>query len=402
MNYRVKEMNLCTQKTVSLAVLVVSVLSACVSNMPQPDEAKTPPELSTLSMPSTDQQSMPAMDHSAMSEMDHSKMPGMNQEVTPTTDHDAMSGMNHDTMTGMDHSKMPGIDQDAIPAMDHDAMSGMNHNAMPGMDHSTMSDSAKSSEHDMANMPSMSQGTMRMQGGPAPANARDPHAYADGYDFGPIPRPRMADEHNFGSLMFDRLEGVHSSDNTSATYDLKAWYGRDYDRAVFKAEGDYDNGELEEASTELLWSHAVTAYWNTQLGVRYDSGEGPNRSWLAFGVQGLAPYWFEVDTTAYIGEEGRFALNLEAEYELLLTQKLILQPRIEADYYSKDDSALGIGTGLSEFAAGIRLRYEIRRELAPYVGIERVGKFGGTADYAHDAGMDAKETRAVAGLRFWF
>lgn len=291
---------------------------------------------------------------------------------------------------------------DSMPAMDHNNMTDMDHSTMPGMDHSTMSESSINTGHDMANMSTTRHDAMQMQGGPAPANARDPHAYADGFDFGPIPRPRFADEHNFGSMMVDRLEGVHTSDNTSAAYDLKAWYGRDYDRAVLKAEGVYDNGEIDEANTELLWSHAVTAYWNTQLGVRFDTGEGPNRSWLAFGVQGLAPYWFEVDATAYIGDERRFALNFEAEYEVLLTQKLVLQPRIEADFYGKDDSELAIGAGLSEMNAGIRLRYEIRREFAPYIGIERTNKFGGTADYARNAGVDAKETRAVAGLRFWF
>lgn len=250
----------------------------------------------------------------------------------------------------------------------------------------------------------MGMGTMdmgSMQGGSPPPDARDPHAYAEGYDFGPM-KLRLADEHSLGSLLVDRLEAVRSDGNTATAYDLQAWYGRTYDRAVLKAEGDYDNGEFEEASTELLWSHAVATFWDTQLGVRYDSGEGPNRTWLAFGVQGLAPYWFEIDATGYVGEEGRTAVNLEAEYELLLTQKWILQPRIEADFYGKDDAERGIGSGLAEASAGIRLRYEIRREFAPYVGVDWVGKFGGTKDLARAGGEDPSETRLVAGLRFWF
>ena len=136
--------------------------------------------------------------------------------------------------------------------------------------------------------------------------------------------------------------------------------------------------------------------------MRYDSGVGPDRKWLAFGVQGLAPYWFEVDATVYAGEQGRSAFRLEAEYELLLTQKLILQPRIETNFYGRRDAARELGSGLSDLAAGVRLRYEIRRELAPYVGIERSGKFGETADFARAAGHDSQETRVVAGLRFWF
>ncbi|MCW8874121.1 MAG: copper resistance protein B, partial [Gammaproteobacteria bacterium] len=175
-----------------------------------------------------------------------------------------------------------------------------------------------------------------MQGGSAPPDARDPHAYSGGYTIRPD-RLRLADEHSFGSLLMDRFEAVRSDGNTSTAYDLQAWYGRTYDRVVLEAEGDYDDGRFEEASTELLWNHAVAAFWDTQLGVRHDSGEGPDRTWLAFGVQGLAPYWFEIDATGYIGEGGRTALNLEAEYELLLTQKWILQPRIEADFHGKDD-----------------------------------------------------------------
>ena len=120
-----------------------------------------------------------------------------------------------------------------------------------------------------------------MQGGPAPPDARDPHAYADGYDFGPYSL-RMADTHSLAALLVDNLEAVRSDDNTFAAYDLQGWYGRTFDRAVLKAEGEIDDGEVTEARTELLWGHAVAPFWDTQLGVRYDSGEGPDRGWLAF------------------------------------------------------------------------------------------------------------------------
>lgn len=257
--------------------------------------------------------------------------------------------------------------------------------AMPGMD-----------------MGGMSTGAASMQGGSAPADARDPNAYSDGYGFGPIERPHMADEHSFGSLLVERLEQVHTSDNTSTEYDLQAWYGHDYDRAVLKAEGEYDGGKLQDARTELLWGHAVAAYWDTRLGVRHDSGSDPSRTWLAFGIQGLAPYWFETEVTGYVGDKGRTALRVAASYELLLTQKLILQPRVEANAYGKADPDRALGSGLSDLTAGLRLRYEFRREFAPYLGIERVDKLGRTADFAKAAGNDTKETRYVAGLRFWF
>lgn len=277
--------------------------------------------------------------------------------------------------------------------------------SMSGMDQGGQAGTAQDTGQDMSNMNQgggMDMGSMSMQGGSAPPDARDPHAYSGGYGFGPLPKLRMADEHNFGSLLADRLERARTRDNSFTAFDVLAWYGRDYDRAWFKTDGEADAGRVQDARTELLWGHAVATYWDTQLGVRYDSGVGPDRKWLAFGVQGLAPYWFEVEAAAYVGESGRTALRLEAEYELLLTQKLILQPRIETNVYGKRDAARERGSGLSDLAAGIRLRYEIKREFAPYVGIEWVAKYGATADYARAAGEDAKETRLVAGLRFWF
>ena len=283
----------------------------------------------------------------------------------------------------MDHSKMP---PNAQNQMNHDDMGGMQ--GMNGMTSGNMA-------------PGKTMGG-NMQGGSAPANARDPHAFSDGYDFGELNRPVLADEHNFASLLVDRFEVVSAVDNKSATYDLQLWYGRDYNRLVIKAEGDYDNQALEESSTELLWSHALDAYWNSQLGLRYDSTEDTNQSWLGFGVQGLAPYWFEIDISAYIGEQGRTALTIEAEYEILLTQKLVLQPRVEMELNGKNDEASGIGSGLSNSTAGVRLRYEIRREFAPYVGVEWAGKFGKTADYASAINSDTSQISAVAGARFWF
>lgn len=288
-----------------------------------------------------------------------------------------------------------------------------NHGEHGGMDH-TDHQSMEKDEMNMEDMTlqeeaghvapanGMSMDHDRMQGDAAATKTRDPHAYSDGYDFGPLPRPRLADEHNFGSLLIDRLEAVQNDDNTWSGFDLQGWYGRDYNRLVVKAEGEVDNGELEESSTELLWGHAIASFWDAQLGLRYDNGEGPDRHWLAFGVQGLAPYWFEVDATAYIGENGRTALGVEAEYELLLSQKVILQPRLEAMLYGKDDAERGLGSGLSDMTVGLRLRYEIRREFAPYVGVEWAGLFGDSADYARAAGQTDNDSRVLAGLRIWF
>lgn len=296
-------------------------------------------------------------------------------------------------MSGMDHSKMG----QQMPATEPTG-------SMTTMDHSQMGKVNPASSSDMSGMDqsgSRNAQPMSMQGGAAPADARDPHAYSGGYDFGSIPPPVMADEGYMGGLMVSQFENVISRDNSSHAYDIQGWFGKDYDRLVLKAEGESDDGKLLKARTELLWQHALATFWNSQLGMRYDSSLAPDRQWLALGVQGLAPYWFEVDATAYIGEQGRSALRIGAEYELLITQKLVLQPSVEINVY-KSDPARDIGSGVSDAATGLRLRYEFTRQIAPYAGVEWVNKFGATANLANAAGDKTHETRWVAGLRFWY
>ena len=277
----------------------------------------------------------------------------------------------------------------AINTASDPAVAGQESDDMKGMDHSSGGDNG-----DMS---------MSMQGGSAPADARDPHAYSGGYGFRPSPRLIMADEGYMAGIVINRLERVQARNNFFYNaYDLQGWIGKDYDKLVLKAEGDVDEEKIHAARTEMSWGHALSAFWNTQLGVRYDSGDAPSRSWLAFGVQGLAPYWFKVDATAYVGEQGRTAFRLGAEYELLITQKLILQPRLEANFYGMEDEALDRGAGLSTLVTGVRLRYEIRREFAPYVGVDWSGKYGGTADHAREAGARTNDTSVVVGVRFWY
>jgi copper resistance protein B len=304
------------------------------------------------------------------------------------------------------------MDMEAMPGMDH---SGMNHGSMQGMGSEDMAGPTQNTGHDMKHggatsvkgddMNSMNHGgakSMSMQGGSAPPDARDPHAYSDGYDFGTIPRPQMGDEDKLASLLVDRLESSTARGSTAMTYDWQAWFGKTYDRALIRAEGDIEGGTFKDSRNELLWSHAITAYWDTQLGVRYDSGKGTDRGWLAFGVQGFAPYWLYVEATAYVNERGRVAFRLETEYDLFLTQKLIMQPRMEMNFYSQRDDTRAVSSGLSDFNGGVRLRYEIRREFAPYVGVEWAGKFGSAADYMRTTGEVPQGTRFVAGVRFWF
>lgn len=275
----------------------------------------------------------------------------------------------------------------------------MNHDEMSGND-SVMSNMTEIQPDQM--------GEMQPQGGEAPANARDPHAYSSGYTLteGPYAMPKenrlkLADEHSFAALLGNRLEFDDSSN--SITYDFQGWYGTTFDRLVVKAEGDITQGDFEESQTDILWGHAISTFWDTQLGVRLDTyDEGKNRQWLAFGLQGLAPYWFEFDMTGYVGEGGNTALTVEAEYELLLTQKLIFQPRAELSLYGKDDLQNDLGSGLSSSALGFRMRYEFSRQFAPYLGVEWVNQYGKTADLAKLRGNESRDTKVVAGIRFWF
>lgn len=242
-----------------------------------------------------------------------------------------------------------------------------------------------------------------MQGGAPPPDARDPHAYSNGVGFTRgDDRPMLMDQHSFHSILIDKLELARADGETIVPYDLEAWFGGTYDRAVLEAQGHFASGDLEEARTELLWGRAFAAYWDTRIGVRYDSGRGPNRTWLAAGIEGLAPYRFELDVTAYVGESSRTALRIDASYDMLISQQLILQPRLEANFYGRDDVARGLGSGLADLALALRLRYEIRRELAPYIGVEWINQYGGTEDLTRTAGDDPSDTRLTMGLRFWF
>lgn len=257
-------------------------------------------------------------------------------------------------------------------------------------------------------MAQMNSAKMQPQGGSAPRDARDPHAYSAGTTLteGPYAlegneRLTLADEHPFYALLGDRLE--YNEQANAGVFDLQAWYGTTFDRLVIKTEGDFSEGSIEENQTDILWGHAVSAYWDTQAGVRLDyNKEGENRQWLAFGLQGLAPYWFELDMTAYVGERGNTAFTLEAEYELLLTQKLIIQPRAEITLYGKNDKQNELGSGLSSSAIGFRVRYEFTRQFAPYIGVEWSNKFGNTADYATSSGQSSNNTAFVTGIKFWF
>lgn len=210
----------------------------------------------------------------------------------------------------------------------------------------------------------------------------------------------MDDAASYGSIVVDRLEW--RAQNDVVAWEGSAWFGGDYNKLMLKSEGEFTGGDAQQVRTEVLWDHAVARWWNLQAGVRHDSGDGPSRTWAAFGIEGLAPYWIDLETTLYVGDEGRTAMRAEATYDLRLTQRLILQPQFEINFYGKADPERGLGSGLADVQAALRLRYEIRREFAPFIGVHWSGLFGETADFANAAGNDDSELQFVAGLRVWF
>ena len=340
--------------------------------------------------PKTDKQDMPGMDQSSMQGM---VMPSESGTATPPAGQhkqkraapkhpaDAKTAVD---MPRMDHASMPGMNHPAPAAQDH------SQNGRPGMDHGGM--------QGMDSMSGMTMGSM--QGGNPPPNARSPD-YSDGIGYGPMKGMEMTDNAARGMLLIDQLEYTNGNDAHGLSWEAEGWYGNDSNKLWLRTEGDRSRGKLEDADVEAFWNRNIATFWSTQAGVRHDFGEGPSRSWAAFGVQGLAPYWLELEATGYVGASGRTAARLRAEYELLLTQRLILQPEAEINLYGKDDPATRIGSGVSDVQVGLRLRYEIRREFAPYIGVNWVRRMGTTADYARQDHQPVLDRQIVVGVRIW-
>lgn len=181
----------------------------------------------------------------------------------------------------------------------------------------------------------------------------------------------------------------------------EAWVGGDLNRFVVKTEGE-GAGELESAEVQALYSRAISPYFDLQAGVRQDFQSGPKRTYATVGFEGVAPYWFETSGALFLSSKGEVLGRLEGTYDLRLTQRWILQPRVEANFTGQDIPELALGSGVSNIELGLRLRYEIKREFAPYIGVSFDRKFSGTADYARAAGKDVSAKSFVIGLRTWF
>jgi len=203
-------------------------------------------------------------------------------------------------------------------------------------------------------------------------------------------------------LLFDQLEWQTAEGANGINVDSRGWLGTDLDRAWFRAEGDTESGHAGEVNAHLMYGRRFSRWWDVVAGIRQDFRPGSPQTWAAFGIQGLAPYWFEIEATAYVGGSGRTHARLEVEYELLLTNRLIVQPLFETEIVGKSDPERGIGSGISTTDLGFRLRYELRREIAPYIGVTWNNKWGQTADFAESAGEDRGGARFLTGLRVWF
>ena len=200
----------------------------------------------------------------------------------------------------------------------------------------------------------------------------------------------------------DRLETQVRGGTDSYLWDIQGYYGGPTERFWYKSEGEGEWGSApDDAEVQALYSKAFKPFWDFQAGIRQDFA-GPDTTHAVIGVQGLAPYIFEVDAALFLSTRGDLTARLEAEVDQRITQRLILQPRIEANLSAQDIPLLGIGAGLDQIEVGARLRYEIRREFAPYIGIEQSWRTGQSADFARARGEDPSAISFIAGIRFWF
>jgi len=202
-------------------------------------------------------------------------------------------------------------------------------------------------------------------------------------------------------VMVNQLESDVRKGKLSS-WSAQGWLGHDLHKLWIKTEGERVDSDTEESELQALYSRAIAPYWDLQLGIRKDLLADSSQEWGVIGLQGLAPYYFEIDAALFVRDNGDAAFRFEAEYELMLTQKLVLTPEVEFNFYGQNSPDNKTGSGLSNIEAGIRLRYEFIREIAPYIGINWSKSFGNTADFLATSGESQSETQIVVGLRAWF
>jgi copper resistance protein B len=242
---------------------------------------------------------------------------------------------------------------------------------------------------------------------PAPDAPKD-HAADAYYDPTMMEKARAQLRYESGGmpnnmLLIDRLEWRPGPGRANYEWEVEGWTGGDTDRLAFKSKGSGGfGGRPEKIELQAGWLHAIDPWFNIRAGVRQDLQPRPNRTQAVLAIEGLAPYWFEVEGEVFLSQKGEVTARAEASYDQRITQMLILQPQMELNVSAQDVPELEIGAGFTSIETGLRLRYEFVREFAPYVGVSWERKLGRTARYARDEGEDVGGVRFVAGVRFWF
>lgn len=290
-----------------------------------------------------------------------------------------------DPHAGHDMSAMPGMDMTGDDMSGHD-MGGQDGHAMHGM-------SSPEPEVPVGNEPPP----------PVPSD----HAADAVYGAGAMEMSRHhLDSHggqNFAKVAFNIAEYQVRDGRDSYEWNAMAWYGGDIDKLWLKSEGEgAASGALERAELQALYSHAIGPYFNLQGGLRYDFKPDPSRAYAVLAVEGVAPYWFDLEGSFFLSNKGELMARAEGSYDQRVTQRLVLQPRLEVNFAAQSSRDIGVGAGLSDAELGLRLRYEIRRELAPYVGIQYRRAFGDTRKYLRAEGERAGDVSFVTGIRLWF
>jgi copper resistance protein B len=344
--------------------------------------------------------------------MDHS-MPGMQM---PAPKKPAAKPATPRRQPAVRSRQRPGAQRTPAPTPAH---AGHDMATMPGM---TMPDAPadpSAGKHDMATMPGMDMGPGMADheaGGTAlpPGNAPAPAAPTDHYADRTFPAAEMArvrvdlhKEHGGGTfhqVMFNLAEYQAREGGDGFRWDGETWLGGDINRLVLKSEGEgaFKGGGVDSAEVQALYSRAIDPYWNAQAGVRHDFKPNPSRTYATIGIEGLAPYWFELEGALFLSDKGDLLARAEGYYDQRITQRLILQPRVELNFAAQAVPEDRVGSGLSNAELGLRLRYEVAREFAPYIGISYDRKLGDTARYARLDGRNDGTTSLVIGLRTWF
>ena len=213
----------------------------------------------------------------------------------------------------------------------------------------------------------------------------------------------VMDNSIFTHVLLEQAEDRWNGRNNEFRYDGQAWSGTDYNKLWLKSEGTVTNqGRFADGQHEVLYDRAISSYFDLQAGTRVDLDSATTRTWGALGIQGLSLYFFDVEATVYASDSGHYAARLKGSYDLLITNRVILQPEAEMNFYTRSDLGRRTGTGLSDIDAGLRLRYEFSRKLAPYVGVSYTGLFGQSARFARREGEDPHRVSFTFGIRSWF